>query len=147
MKPLKVYVDRIAPPLAGLGTMILFCVPQVASWAREQGWINVALILEGYWMGFMGAFAGFVAHLIYIGKGGTLVDAHPVFKWFSYLGIALILLMGVLEAYAKHSAAVPEAAKFGIGLGAAIVTLCLVPLIKSVDSPSRGRIPRWHFWR
>lgn len=98
---------------------------------------SVHTLIAGYSLGFITAFAGFIFRDLLLGKISRHVDNHPVFRWFSYATLALVMLLGLLTLLVQMLGNTSWAFILGSIVGGFVVTIGVIPSVEHLSNSTQ----------
>ncbi len=90
-------------------------------------------VAGGYVMGFLIGFAGVIAVEIIAGRGHSVWDDEPGWRWFSYFMIGVVLVLGFAGWLAQTFGNPNHAYIVGSVVGGFVVSVGLGPILKRLD--------------
>jgi len=119
--------------LAIFGFIVWLALISSAEFIRQRGWAGAYQAVAGYSLGYIVAFSGVLFWEIAQGRGSRLLDPHPFFRWFSYISLALIFLLGLASLIADIFGQTDWRYNIGSLLAGIAVGIGLFPAIEKYD--------------
>ena len=121
------------PPLFFWGGLLWLSTFNLSKLAVENGYSLVADALNGYMVGVITTFSGWIAWQIKQGNGYKFIDQNPFFKWPSILSLVFIFFIGFVGFLADIFGDTSWAFNITFALGGVYVSQGLVPFIRHSD--------------
>lgn len=113
------------------GSLIWLLGLSTAETIKNLGWEILYKINAGYVLSYLTAFSGFVFLECLKGRGKIFLDSHPIFRWTSYLSLAVIFIFGLLGLIAQIFGNTNWHFNIGAFFGALVIAQGVLPVIEN----------------
>lgn len=122
--------------VGAIGFLIWLISLQISEFLSSN-YPSVHTLIAGYSLGFITAFAGFAFRDLLLGKISRHIDNHPIFRWFSYASISLVMLLGLLTLLSQIFGNTSGTFVLGSIIGGFVVTIGVIPSIEYLDKSAQ----------
>ncbi len=126
--------------IAIIGSLLWMVTMVTAETVNSMGWTDLYQLISGYVLGFIIAISGFTFWEIAQGRAARFLDPHPVFRWLSYLMLAVIIIFGAISLLAEIFGNTNWAYNIGSLVGGLVVAIGLIPAIENRDYPCNPKL-------
>jgi hypothetical protein len=113
------------------GSLIWLLGLSTAEAIKNQGWEPLYKFNAGYVLGYLTAFSAFVFWECVKGRGKKFLDSHTLFRWTSYISLAVIFIFGFLGLIAQIFGNTNWHFNIGAFFGALVIAQGVLPVIEN----------------